>query len=211
MLKNKGNINAEEIIAQHLLRFKHATRGRRGTNPAAIPSENEWWALGQHQFLATSLLDWSTSPFVASFFAYEFKEPSSTGSRMVFGISRTSIESEFRKIVSEYRRKGRPPIIEFVDPFSDENPRLVNQGGLFTRSPFGVDIEKWIMDNLTVADKRVRMWKLRLPELEREVALKSVNRMNINHLSLFPDLYGASLYSNLSLEIDNYLILKHAK
>ena len=39
------------------------------------------------------------------------------------------------------------PQVEFVRPFSDENQRLVNQGGLFTRAPDDTDIETWVKEN----------------------------------------------------------------
>ncbi len=188
----------------HLKRFKYATRGRRGLNPREISNENEWWALGQHHGLATPLLDWTYSPFVAAFFAYIEKENSSTGFRVVFGISKTTIEIKSQEITDKYSGSGRPPIIEFVEPLTDDNPHLVNQAGLFSRTPSGVDIETWVKDNFKHDNKKIRLWKIMLPEAKREVALKSLNRMNINHLSLFPDIYGASSYVNLDLEIDKY-------
>ena len=39
---------------------------------------------------------------------------------------------------------------------------------------------------------------------DRSSFLRFLNRMNINYLSLFPDLEGAAKYCNMQLEIDNY-------
>ncbi len=95
------------------------------------------------------------------------------------------------------------PEIEFIRPMSDENQRLVNQGGLFTRSPIGEDLETWI--NRNYADNgRYILMKILIPDKDRVMCLRMLNRMNINHLTLFPDLYGASKFSNIFGEIDKY-------
>jgi len=39
---------------------------------------------------------------------------------------------------------------------------------------------------------------------DRNDFLRFLNRMNINYLSLFPDLDGAAKHCNMRLEIDNY-------
>lgn len=201
----KGNNKSPSGItrAKHLEAFKYAVRGRRGLNPPTLKDENEWWALGQHQGLLTPLLDWTTSPYVAAYFAY-FKKTEDVNKRIaIFALHKPSIERKSNEIIQGYKSKGRPPVIEFVNPLSDDNLRLVNQGGLFTRSPDNISVEEWVNEHF-IGYNRVVLLKMTFPNKEREFVLQSLNRMNINHLSLFPDLYGASQYSNLELQIAKY-------
>jgi hypothetical protein len=204
VLRKIDKIGDTRTINEHLKRFKYATRGRRGNNPPELKDENDWWALGQHNGLMTPLLDWTKSPFVSAFFAFASPVESSTNLRIVIGIGQSSIEWKSNEIKKTHKSSSRPPIIEFIEPLSDENARLVNQSGLFTRSPAGVDIESWIRTNYAKDEKYIRMWKLLIPEKEREKILRALNRMNINYSSLFPDLFGASKFVNIDLEIENY-------
>lgn len=193
--------DADQIAFRHLSGFMKATRGRRGSNPARIDNEDDWWALGQHHGLATPLLDWSNSPFVASFFAFEDANLSSNVA--VYALNMPAIVKKSNEIREMGKVKKRPEHIIFVSPFSDENPRLINQSGLFTRTPYLMDIKSWVNMHFSGL-KEAYLIKFIIPSNEREVAIKALNRMNINHLSLFPDLSGASSFCNLALGMQHY-------
>lgn len=205
LLYKHGKLANRTNREKHLKTFKYAVRGRRGPNPAILSTENDWWAIGQHNGLSTPLLDWTTSPFVAAFFAYEKSREKDTISRVVFAIQESTIEKKSKQIIATANKNEEeiPQVTEFFRPFSDENSRLVNQGGLFSRAPDGIDLEKWIRQNFKGENTYVLM-KIYLPSRDRSKALRSLNRMNINHLSLFPDLYGGSQYCNYDLSIKGY-------
>ncbi|MCH7689926.1 MAG: FRG domain-containing protein [candidate division Zixibacteria bacterium] len=97
-----------------------------------------------------------------------------------------------------------PESIEIVRPMSDENFRLVSQRGLFVRVPDSIKLEDWIMKHFEGESKKYKLIRIKMPNKDRESCLRFLNRMNINHLSLFPDLYGASAHCNNDLNIKNY-------
>jgi hypothetical protein len=194
----------ESESAKHLERFKYAARGRRGSTPAVL-AENEWWALGQHFGLATPLLDWTRAPFAALYFAFEEMSTQSECSRAIYALDEDAVSAKADEVANGPSiEKGRLPIVEIVDPMSDENQRLVSQGGCFTRAPIGTSIERWVAQAFEGSDNPILV-RIELPNTDRLGCLQALNRMNINHLSLFPDLSGASRSTNLKLEISQYL------
>ena len=196
LLKKSNHELSDENYQRHLNNFRYSTRGRRGGTPPFIETENEWWALGQHYGLATPLLDWTTSPFVAAFFAFADEKEDNSDYRAIYALT--------TDVIDDLKIQGKNPTIEFIKPLSDENSRLVNQSGLFTRIAMGEDIKEWIQNNYLGDNKRCILYQFLIPNNERKFALQQLNRMNINHLTLFPDLHGSSSYSNLAVEINNY-------
>lgn len=201
ILKSKLKTLRPRLAKAHLDKFKFAVRGRRGPNPSRIEEENEWWALGQHHSLATPLLDWTESPFVALYFAFEKIEKPSSGKRAVWALGGTTKKNN--EITAAHAGDGRPAILELVRPHQDDNARLVSQAGLFTRAPLGVTVDGWVELNHT-GETIAPLLKLIIPEKERTECLRTLHKMNINHITLFPDLYGASQHCNKALRIDKY-------
>ena len=176
-------------VSNHLANFKYSVRGRIKGLKDIINDENELWALGQHHGLKTPFLDFSTSPYVACYFAFQEKE-NKTKFRTIWMLASTVIKHE----VDDQ--------LEIYHPITDVTPRLISQDGLFVKFNVNKDLKSIIKTTERVPG--VDLYEVKLPEKDRHLCLKSLNRMNINHKSLFPDLQGASIYSNLHLEIDKY-------
>lgn len=189
----------------HLNDFKMAARGRRGANPAPIESDNEWWALGQHHGLATPLLDWTESAFVALYFAFEKQTKPESGKRAVWALNGGFSQKNAVIIAAHNAAKaqGSPPILEYIRPHQNDNARLVSQAGLFTKAPLGQTVDGWV-DYHHQGERQAPLIKLVFPDKERAECLRTLAKMNINHVTLFPDLYGAGQHCNKKLQIDKY-------
>ena len=118
--KNKS----DELLQQ----FKLAMRGRGYVIGSDQPDE-EVWSVGQHYGLCTPLLDWTRSPFVALFFAFQRSESEFDAllnpARALFCLNMTKIKRDLGDAAEQL----------FVEPGDHRNDRLVNQSGLYTLAP----------------------------------------------------------------------------
>ncbi|PJK02510.1 hypothetical protein CO615_02515 [Lysobacteraceae bacterium NML75-0749] len=177
--------------------FIKAIRGKTKSIKELVNNEDEIWALGQHNGLATPLLDWTSAIFIALFFAFEEKKPSSTGLRAIWGLhyfihERMELFNKDKDKYSEFK---------FVDLITDYNSRLLSQSGVFTKQPLNFDVEKWVAEQFYNENERPAMFKIFIPDTERERILKSLFMMDINHSTIYPDLIGASKLCMSQLEM----------
>jgi len=185
---------------QHFKLFKDNIRGRTGID-LNYSTEDEIWSLGQHFGLNTPLLDWTRSPYVGLFFS--FFGPCKSGKRAFWAL----LEEDLDEINNT--KKSKRSKVYVVDPLTHFNDRLVNQRGLFLHIPLTIELEKWVKNAKKF--RWITMYKIVYPDSIRNDALSALNNMNINHLSLFPDLHGSSLYTNYQLEIEPYLDQERGK
>jgi hypothetical protein len=146
-------------------------------------------------------------PFVALYFAMVSAQKQSALLCCVWALAESMVNQRVAAIQSDasiVAIDGRKPIVELIRPMSDENSRLVNQRGLFTRGPNNIPVEQWIQSHNDGSSRSMDLIKLVLPKTGAKDCLRYLNRMNINHATLFPDLYGASQFCNMELQIPKY-------
>lgn len=192
LAKRLSKVRYEQALNEHLDTFKYSIRGRIRGLKEILNDDNELWTLGQHHGLSTPLLDFSASPYVACYFAFQ-EQGNKSDFRTIWMLAASAIDYYIDEQLEMYR------------PLSDITPRLISQDGLFVKFNVKKDL-KSIIQSIKIDEGRspIYLYELKIPEKDRETCLKSLNRMNINHKTLFPDLLGASVYANLHLEIDKY-------
>lgn len=186
--------------------FRLNCRGRVDIDRNCEDPDAELWAHGQHHGLNTPLLDWTLSPYVALFFAFEKEDDDDgTDSRVVFALDRTRIEKKSAEL-ELIEGQSKDDLVRIFQPESGSNRRLLSQAGLFTISPYKHTITSWISTYFDSEAESAKLlsqvvFKVHIPNREREECLRHLNSMNINHASLFPDLIGASQHTNYDVTV----------
>ena len=161
---------------------------------AGFTSNWDWLAIAQHHGLATRLLDWTTNPLNAAYFAVRESKAGPAvihAARFVAPFTR-SAESSFEEplectSVAIFRPRGVVP-------------RIVRQGGLFTiHGPPERSLESLTKEGI------VKLKQIVIAESYRPRLLAELDRYGINSASLFPDLDGLSSYLNWTVQSGEFL------
>jgi FRG domain len=172
----------------------------------------EWLALMRHYGAPTRLLDWSRSPFVATFFAAADARPPGalavwcldllalqTRAKYLLGPPGTAADLQYFEVGYEQNisQRDRPALVIQIEPH-DMNERLVVQQGLFlvsnqTQYPFERALTFMLYPYRHTLSENLEQAvavKLVIPCNLRHEVLYALERMNIGWASLVPGLDG---------------------
>ena len=150
-------------------------------------SDLDVMVLAQHFGHHTRLLDWTTNPLAALWFACASSEP---GDAYVYGLEANSLLATY---------------IYEVDPFEiresvafqprNANPRVNAQHGWFTLHPYS-DASHVFVPLEEEPTLSTSFTGFKIPEKNRNPLLQSLDLVGVNERTLLPDLVGLSRYLN---------------
>jgi len=190
-------------------------RGARNylTNDALPTHLIEWLALMQHHGAPTRLLDFSKSPYIAAFFAYEQCAADAENHIAIWAINIDFLKQRAAEVIQQYYPdemktsnnvvneklfeaiffNNRHSFIFPVEPFR-MNRRYSLQQSIFVST---ANSYQPFMEQLHFigSDISHAVIKMELPANQQKEVIRNLQRMNLNRASLFPDLdgYAASL------------------
>ena len=184
----------DRYCAQILEKFKQHAQGLL-RDPTQL-SDDEFWALGRHHGLLTPLLDWTESPYVAAYFAFDDYRRS-----WEHGAKSHSVPPEGDPVAvwglrfwEDLEIAGEFEVLRSAPPSA---ARQRAQRGIFTRLR-----SKGHQDVLSYLKDRGLAHCLELYTIPMESALdalRDLQLMNITPATLFPDIEGAADQANLDM------------
>jgi hypothetical protein len=144
---------------------------------------------------------------------YDFSDFSNDEKNIVLGSIITDSVLNSDELPTEAKNMIQKIILEnisIVNPKIDNNPRLLTQRGLFTKTNTIDSLDK-IIENISYSSNDIVLYKYVFSD-DLSIEIKEIlNSMNINDLSLFPDLEGTANYCNYKLLKEASLNLKDIK
>ena len=158
---------------------------RMGSSILPRTDMDDWELLvvAQHFGMKTRLLDWTSNPLAALFFACNDWQK---GNVYVYALDADQFLSEPQKGPFE---TGKTQVIR---P-NLNNPRIIAQHGWFTAHKFSRKTKKFVPLEKN-NEIKTAVIEIRIPKDARATLLKSLDRHGVSSRTLFPDLEGLCKY-----------------
>lgn len=147
-----------------------------------------FWHLMQHHGYPTPLLDWTASPFVAAYFAYQ-SDPARTAAQKKVRVLMFDQEQWKRDYYQVKFVATSQPHVSLIQPLALGNERSLPQQAVSFVTNVD-DIESYIRDREKQKGKQY-LYAFDLPYAERDEALRQLTLMGVTAGALFPGLDGA--------------------
>jgi hypothetical protein len=152
-------------------------------------SQSDWLIIATHHGAPTALLDWTTNPLKALFFAIE--DPSHDGEDgAVWAFEPTTWLKDFTRL---RRLKGDNYLRDFLCFFPAHiTLRVIAQESCYTSFPLRRSAEPVTpLENIEYYKGQVeKLVKFRIPRKRKQMCRHKLAKLGISHRSLFPGLDG---------------------
>ena len=194
--KFKGMKEAE--LDKHFDQFRK--RCKEFPQPDYITSEDTWLWLyyAQHYGLSTRLLDWTTNPLVALYFAVENINSKVIEEGVLGAVWLLKVNKEDYILSDELKGKHIGDLKEWkmIDP-PPITPRIARQSGKFTYHPStdSIDLDK--RERRKSNEELIKIKLLRDDGTNPSEEIRAqLGVMNMHHAYLFPDPHGIAKFIN---------------
>jgi hypothetical protein len=234
-IEGSGGQSFESYITPHPSNFEQPLltkfQCRMDKYVSAAPAENEkveWLALMQHYGAPTRLLDWTTSPYVALYFALEDRK--SNENCAVWAIDTDWVDEKSRRALKWQNPKFsdtcstislqqylndilvndlNPSVIVVGNPIGMNERRAAQQGTFLfdLGSTIGTTFDITLMRMFYEVPAAPPICKLVISPKESDRIISELTRMNLDHVSLFPacpglDEISSSIRVQLKEDVD---------